>query len=641
MYLKNKMSELICLRLLGYENPSEPLVGLVSDIKLGENHKDIFVVDTSTFIAMPAASFSYWLPHETLKLFAEAPSLEAPERKIKQGLGTGDDFRFVRCMWEVPVESVGRWLPFAKGGEYSNFYAEHYLRVNWEKSGEEMRTFEGSTIRNDGFYFLPGVTWSDRTTKSFSVRAWPAGGVFSVKGSAGFFYQDNLYALGLMNSAIFNDLLMAMVGAADSAARSYQVGVIGSVPFIEPSSVARRSIATASLSGWRSRRLHYVFEETSNYFTTPFRVKPSSVAQSLDVRSQTHDQSARGVRTALSDINSVMKDIYGLEPSEAESTESIEGLPGETDEPPEISSLTAATEAFKILSYVIGVAFSRWDIQFVENGSLQELTDDPFEALPFRPLGSVHARSNFAPSFFVNDIDQTTDELIDKIREILGEIWGAESAAIEEDICQSISESSLGAYFMKSGGFFASHLSMYTKSRRQAPIYWPLSTKSGGLIIWVYYPAVNENTLPRIITEVLDPRIRNLNQDLSTLPAGPESVSRKASLEFKFHELMEMRAELQRLIDSGYRPNNNDGVLITAAPLAKFFRHAKFRKDLEACWKELARGDYDWAHLAMAMWPERVLQACRADRSIAIAHRREDLCPPEAPRPARGRRQSA
>jgi hypothetical protein len=99
-----------------------------------------------------------------------------------------------------------------------------------------------------------------------------------------------------------------------------------------------------------------------------------------------------------------------------------------------------------------------------------------------------------------------------------------------------------------------------------------------------------------------------------------------------------MRQDFQELIAKGYKPGLNDGVLITACPLAKYFRHAGFRAKLEACWRELSRGDYDWSHLAMAMWPERVVSACKKDRTIAIAHGREDLCPAEPPKPARGRK---
>jgi transposase InsO family protein len=30
--------------------------------------------------------------------------------------------------------------------------------------------------------------------------------------------------------------------------------------------------------------------------------------------------------------------------------------------------------------------------------------------------------------------------------------------------------------------------------------------------------------------------------------------------------------------------------------------------------------DYDWAHLAMNYWPERVREKCKTDKSLAIAH---------------------
>jgi len=75
-----------------------------------------------------------------------------------------------------------------------------------------------------------------------------------------------------------------------------------------------------------------------------------------------------------------------------------------------------------------------------------------------------------------------------------------------------------------------------------------------------------------------------------------------------------------------WKPNLNDGVMITACPLWKLFRLPKWRRDLETCWKELEAGEYDWAHLACSLWPERVKEKCRTDRSIAIAHGLKDIC---------------
>jgi hypothetical protein len=39
----------------------------------------------------------------------------------------------------------------------------------------------------------------------------------------------------------------------------------------------------------------------------------------------------------------------------------------------------------------------------------------------------------------------------------------------------------------------------------------------------------------------------------------------------------------------------------------------------------LAKGDYDWSHLAMHLWPERVVPKNATDRSLAIAHGLEDV----------------
>ncbi len=68
-----------------------------------------------------------------------------------------------------------------------------------------------------------------------------------------------------------------------------------------------------------------------------------------------------------------------------------------------------------------------------------------------------------------------------------------------------------------------------------------------------------------------------------------------------------------------------DGVIINAAPLHRLFRVPKWAKDTKECWNRLERGDYDWAHLAYTIWPDRVHEKCRTDKSLAIAHVLEEL----------------
>jgi hypothetical protein len=74
-----------------------------------------------------------------------------------------------------------------------------------------------------------------------------------------------------------------------------------------------------------------------------------------------------------------------------------------------------------------------------------------------------------------------------------------------------------------------------------------------------------------------------------------------------------------------------------AAPLWPLFRHKPWQKILKDTWAKLEKGDYDWAHLAMNYWPERVREKCKTDKSLAIAHGLEHLYI-EPPANARGRK---
>ena len=212
--------------------------------------------------------------------------------------------------------------------------------------------------------------------------------------------------------------------------------------------------------------------------------------------------------------------------------------------------------------------------------------------------------------------------------------------AIEQEACEILGVKSLRDYFRKPAGFFADHLKRYSKSRRQAPIYWPFSTASGSYTLWIYYHRLTDQTLHLALADFVDPKLKSVQYDITVFrerTGGRDSQF--GELQEFLGELTEFRAEIERIIKLPWKPDLNDGVLITASPLWKLFRLPKWRKDLEARWKELERGDYDWAHLAHAIWPDRVKENCKTDRSLAIAHGLEALCQAAASsKPKRSRR---
>ena len=62
------------------------------------------------------------------------------------------------------------------------------------------------------------------------------------------------------------------------------------------------------------------------------------------------------------------------------------------------------------------------------------------------------------------------------------------------------------------------------------------------------------------------------------------------------------------------------------APLWRLFAHHRaWSNELKKRWTRLAKGDFDWAQLAMRLWPDRVVPKCAEDRSMAIAHGLEDV----------------
>jgi hypothetical protein len=187
--------------------------------------------------------------------------------------------------------------------------------------------------------------------------------------------------------------------------------------------------------------------------------------------------------------------------------------------------------------------------------------------------------------------------------------------------------------------FIADHLKRYSKSRRQAPIYWPLSTASGSYTLWIYYHRLNDQTLYTALNKYVKPKIDDVEKEFRRIESElPNAMGRQASklrdgfedTKAFLEDLRELRDELLRVAGLPYKPNLNDGVLITASPLWRLFRLPKWRKDLEECWKKLEAGDYDWAHLAYSIRPDRVREVCKRDRSIAIAHGLEELCEVQA-----------
>jgi hypothetical protein len=381
----------------------------------------------------------------------------------------------------------------------------------------------------------------------------------------------------------------------------------------------------------------------------------------------------RNVAQIQSEINALSLRLYGLSEADLERSEvgcaqseveSDGGKPEFADEDAEHSaSIDAPALVSVLVDYLVGSALGRWDIRYATGESAAPEQPDPFVPLPVCPPGMLQnaqglpARPGDVPAAYpicipwdgilAGDSNHPLD-VERRIREMVEIIWNDGAEAIEHEACEILGVKSLRDYFGRPGAFFADHLKRYSKSRRQAPIYWPLSTASGSYTLWVYYHRLTEQTLYKCVNNFVDPKIQETTRRLAT--ADKDLTTQKGvdaartrdlvnDLRTFLSELQDFKTELLRVAALPYKPNLNDGVIINAAPLHNLFRHRKWAKDCENCWKSLEKGEYDWAHMALNVWPDRVRDVCRRDKSIAIAHDLENLYEgqPEQPK-TKGRR---
>jgi hypothetical protein len=698
--LENRQSEkpAIFIRLLQTDNKGRAL----AEGALGTKKSQFFYANPYSFRKIPGSPLSYWVSEKVHNLWVKLPSIAKCGLKVQHGMATKNDFRFLRLVFEVSPRLLNnRWIRYAKGGEFSRYYSDLYLVTDWERDGliiheylcQKYPYLKGNTswiLHPECDYYKIGLTYSRRTQKGFSVRAFPEGCRFDKNGPVLFSEKnDLLYILGVLNSQCFQNLLNLVV-----AWGSYETGIIEKMPIplldrIKSSNLD--SYVLDSLNILQSKNMH---SEINNLFTRPALLEFQS--ESLEgcfsnFKSYEEDLEARLEQNQSLIDESVYK-VYGINNEEFLSPEENNLSSSKVNDKLIVKRKDCSNDfkitdiekninnkAHELISWCIGCLFGRWDVRIGKDKFLVSKVNWPFDQLPVCPPGMLvgpdglpakpngivskewlSARLNIVelplqgsvkkPSISDNEyplkiawngiIVFKTDistllhqqDIVHGVREVLDLLWGERAEVVEQETCEALGISSLWDYFRKPYGFFAHHLKSYSKSRRKAPIYWPISTGSGNYTLWLYYQRLTDQTLFTCVTDSVNPKIETATKDIERLrkelseAGNTQKRDELEKLQDFRQELIDFRDELLRVAKLPYKPNLNDGVLITAAPLWKLFRLKKWQNDLKACWEKLETGEYDWAHLAYSIWPDRVREKCRTDRSLAIAHNLEHLC---------------
>jgi hypothetical protein len=552
------------------------------------------------------------------------------------------------------------------------------MAANSLAGGNEARSRQGSK-----FYFKPALTYTERTASRFSARILPLGALFSVAGP-GIVVHDISHLpalLGFLNSLTFTALIELCLGAGDSvssgtAARHYTAGMLGQLPVPDV-----RTLGSLSELSWKTADLFLNDScnlETSTLFAripldlnqanTLRKVAELSLRDAEERLLQAIEYSWELEKTITNLLNVPLEDVFrvtgphpGSYPVNTATDEQIRLLYNQGIEQliESVANKIGSSRQIVVKSYVadrrlelvahalsiqpreivdarrrqqlvpeelveemrqtlislaVGLAFGLSLSLEKSNLLAESLASDPSHRVaPFilsNPLHSILVDDPGSPSDIVNAIEQA---------------WTVSFGGQRHKLFEEIFGGNPRRYVRKE--LFKDHLSRFSMHRRSAPIYWPICSESGAYTLWICYHRFTRDTLYLILREFVLPRIQEAEREQFALESrGALSGDAATSLQETQSLLQDLRLIKKELdlVAPLWNPNLNDGVIINYSLLWRITHHTPWQKKCKECWDKLVQGDYDWAHLAFHLWPERVIRKCQTDRSFAIAHGLEE-----------------
>lgn len=516
------------------------------------------LVSTSSFLKIPANPIAYWLGEESLAAFSKYPSL-GKLAHAKSGQNTGDNDRFTRYWFEVPLSKINfscmsleatkggkfKWYPYNKGGQFRKWYGNYEIVINWQFNGKEIKEYAvernkgkhwSRYIQNLDFMLKEGLTWSFISSSHFGIRYTPPGHLFDYAGCSLFTEQ---VSLNILLNLLCSKVTLHFI-AAINPTLNYQPGTISAIPVNTnlPANVSRtleqNSISSITLahSDWDN------FETSWDFHDLPL-LRPGLKDTTLE---ESWSNWAAYCRTNIvrmqeleTENNRLWIDAYGLQDEL-------------TPEVPENEITLARPDRRKdiaaFFSYAVGCMMGRYRLDrpgliYAHSGNVD------FEKIYFSGQWTVDSgqqesgqwtvdseqqdkvNNSHSPSLLstnhcplttssdgilpILDGDWFEDDIVGRTRQFLRVTFG--DATLEANL--RFIETSLGKdlrkYFLTD--FYKDHLQTYKKR----PIYWLFQSPKKGFNALIYLHRYNRDTANRVLNRYLREYLHKLQARLDQL----------------------------------------------------------------------------------------------------------------------------
>lgn len=611
------------------EEKDKQLQVLIRTYRAGEDTKWTYSAKSIEFDNLPNSIIGYYFDSNILSLF-KYKNLESRGIVARQGHSFVSPDRFFRLFFEV-VTHDSIFYHLYHGGSYTLMYYPYRDLVCWEKEGNIVKS-STSVLRNPNFQLHLGVGYGKRGD-ILDAHILKRRMFFTHEGHA----LSNLTEQVAICTDSFINSILSQYTINQYCAQHKVNGYVNLLPM--PDYSQRQSDIEQIVNEIiEIKRKWFSLDETNlEYHGLIAQIDFSKgVEASIGIMQAKLTQDFERYTELVAENDDLWMDLADIDRnSEFRQTlnnykqrRPYEGLLS-IDNASYGNVIDKNVMAQEIVQELVGMTFGRWDIRFAQH--LREIPafGGVFDALPFMPTVSLDDTPSDYPVNIPADgiLSNQTDSRLNlamKVRDVMHLIWKEKADDMEYELCRLIGVKSLQAYFETPQGFFDYHFKRYTKSRRKAPIYWLLSSEDGSLSWWVYYPKLSKNTLPNLLI-LLRTESEHLRSRLNAALVD-KNKAQENEIRIKQEQVDGLMEKINRIIDTGYIPCHDDGVPVTAAPLANLIGHSGWRRECQANMDALAKGDYDWSHLAMSLYPARIIQKAKKDWCMALTHGLEHFC---------------